>query len=359
MANMRHVRSVNGLQYFLTDHLGSTVAVTNASGTLTSQQRYLPFGGVRSNPTIGSITQTDLTYTGQRALDPGMGGLMDYHARFYDPYLNHFIQPDTITPSGTQSLNRFSYVNNNPLRNTDPTGHRIVDGCSELAGGCGDLTDKVKLDDLGKANDFRQTTERNQCKAGNKLHCSYAENHPVETGTFIVGGLLTAGALPEIGVIGDALYTAAGTTCLSSPVCVALTGMAGGAGAYNPASQASSSQGTAQYPGVDDWENDILEEGSTVWGGEPGQGPFYTSDQTMESAGNDATKISQGLQIGRGDYTSFRPGMTQYVLTQTVSIARSIALANPQYGSGGYEQYYIPNYQEVLQPIFTILLNHR
>ena len=86
MANMRHVRSVNGLQYFLTDHLGSTVAVTNASGTLTSQQRYLPFGGVRSNPTIGSITQTDLTYTGQRALDPGMGGLMDYHARFYDPY---------------------------------------------------------------------------------------------------------------------------------------------------------------------------------------------------------------------------------------------------------------------------------
>ena len=36
-----------GLQYLLTDHLGSVVVVTSASGTLTSKQRYLPFGGAR------------------------------------------------------------------------------------------------------------------------------------------------------------------------------------------------------------------------------------------------------------------------------------------------------------------------
>ena len=35
---------VYGLKYFLTDHLGSTVAVLSASGALVSQQRYLPFG---------------------------------------------------------------------------------------------------------------------------------------------------------------------------------------------------------------------------------------------------------------------------------------------------------------------------
>jgi hypothetical protein len=52
------------LNYFLTDHLDSVVAVANASGTLISQQRYMPSGQVRTD--AGSITQTDYEYTGQR-----------------------------------------------------------------------------------------------------------------------------------------------------------------------------------------------------------------------------------------------------------------------------------------------------
>jgi RHS repeat-associated protein len=113
-----------GLQYFLSDHLGSIVVVTDASGTLISQQRYLPFGGVREN--VGNITQTDYGYTGQRNLDSGIG-LMDYKARFYSPYINRFIQPDTIVPGmfNPQNLNRYSYVRNNPIRYTDPSGHVI------------------------------------------------------------------------------------------------------------------------------------------------------------------------------------------------------------------------------------------
>jgi len=81
-----------GLQYLLTDHLGSTVAVTNNSGTFTSQQRYLPFGGERAIPN-SPILGTDFTYTGQRKLDDGMGGIMDYKARFYSPYLNRCLPP--------------------------------------------------------------------------------------------------------------------------------------------------------------------------------------------------------------------------------------------------------------------------
>jgi uncharacterized protein RhaS with RHS repeats len=45
------------LVYFLTDPLGSVVAVTDANGALVSEQRYLPFGEVRMD--VGSITQTD------------------------------------------------------------------------------------------------------------------------------------------------------------------------------------------------------------------------------------------------------------------------------------------------------------
>jgi len=117
-------QSANGLQYFLTDHLGSTVATTDSNGTLTSQQRYLPFGGTRTNVTAPNSLGTDFGYTGQRQLDAGMGGLMDYKARFYSPMLGRFVQPDTIIPGGPQGLNRYAYVRNNPVNFNDPTGHR-------------------------------------------------------------------------------------------------------------------------------------------------------------------------------------------------------------------------------------------
>jgi RHS repeat-associated protein len=118
------VNDGTGLQYLLTDHLGSTVAVTNASGTLTSQQRYLPFGAVRSIPN-SPILGTDFTFTGQR--DLGDMGLMDYDARFYSQSLGRFIQPDTLIPSVSipQTWNRYSYTQNNPTRFVDPSGHFI------------------------------------------------------------------------------------------------------------------------------------------------------------------------------------------------------------------------------------------
>jgi len=56
----------SSLKYFLADHLGSVVAVLDMSGAILSQQRYLPFGEVRTD--VGPITQTDLGYTFQRNL---------------------------------------------------------------------------------------------------------------------------------------------------------------------------------------------------------------------------------------------------------------------------------------------------
>jgi RHS repeat-associated protein len=115
-----------GLKYFLTDHLGSTLAVLDSSGTVLSETRYLPFGAVRDD--VGTISQTDFTYTSQRDL-PDVG-LMDYKARFYSPRLARFIQPDSLIPGAEnpQSWNRYAYVGNNPLNYTDPSGHlRIID----------------------------------------------------------------------------------------------------------------------------------------------------------------------------------------------------------------------------------------
>ncbi len=60
---------------------------------------------------------TDKRFTGHQQ----EGSLYFTQARFYDPTLGRFLSPDSIVPGygNPQSLNRFSYVLNNPLRYTD------------------------------------------------------------------------------------------------------------------------------------------------------------------------------------------------------------------------------------------------
>jgi len=52
---------------------------------------------------------------------------LPYNARYYDPELGRFVQADTVVPSASnaQTLNRYSYCANNPLKYVDPTGHFI------------------------------------------------------------------------------------------------------------------------------------------------------------------------------------------------------------------------------------------
>jgi len=88
-----------------------------------SRVRYYPYGTDRP----GSGTQSAATayrFTGQR--QEAALGLYDYGARFYDPALGRFISADTVVPElgNPQALNRYAYVLNNPLKYTDPTGHK-------------------------------------------------------------------------------------------------------------------------------------------------------------------------------------------------------------------------------------------
>ena len=110
----------NQVHYLFADHLGSSSVSYRSDGGQTVTQRYYPWGTVRSGS--GNALPTGYTYTGQ--LDTGVG-LMVYGVRLYDAALARFIQPDTIVPEpgNPQALNRYSYVLNNPLRYTDPTGH--------------------------------------------------------------------------------------------------------------------------------------------------------------------------------------------------------------------------------------------
>ena len=55
-------------------------------------------------------------------------GIYWFQSRWYDGTLGRFTQPDSIVPigrQGTQAWDRYAFVNNNPVRYNDPTGHMI------------------------------------------------------------------------------------------------------------------------------------------------------------------------------------------------------------------------------------------
>jgi RHS repeat-associated protein len=112
--------------YYLSgDHLGSTSLTTDANGAVVSEVRYHPYGQERW---ASGAMPTDFGFTSQRR--EGFG-LYDYNARYYSPYLNRFISPDTLVPEpgSSQSWNRYAYVSNNPLKYVDPSGHCLPEQC--------------------------------------------------------------------------------------------------------------------------------------------------------------------------------------------------------------------------------------
>uniref|UniRef100_UPI0018E0BF92 RHS repeat domain-containing protein n=1 Tax=Marinimicrobium alkaliphilum TaxID=2202654 RepID=UPI0018E0BF92 len=122
--------------YVIRDHLGSTSLLTDHTGAVTQEFYYDPWGQPRK-PVFGSgsywpqpdqpfrvVLKPDTTrgYTDHEHLDEV--GLIHMNGRVYDPKLARFVQADPIVqdPSTTRSLNRYSYVWNNPLNATDPSG---------------------------------------------------------------------------------------------------------------------------------------------------------------------------------------------------------------------------------------------
>jgi RHS repeat-associated protein len=73
-------------------------------------------------------------YTGHRGnMDLG---LIYMNARYYVPGIGRFLSADTIVPEpgNPQSLDRYSYSYNNPIKYSDPDGHMPTDGCEHA--GC-------------------------------------------------------------------------------------------------------------------------------------------------------------------------------------------------------------------------------
>lgn len=116
-------RPVNSsdVHYYYGDHLGSTSVVTNLSNQKIQELAYFPYGEIRDN-SLDPMSGVAHKFTDQE-LDFETG-LYYYGARYYDPSFMHFISPDPVESDreNPQTLNLYSYVLNNPLKYTDPTG---------------------------------------------------------------------------------------------------------------------------------------------------------------------------------------------------------------------------------------------
>ncbi|MDI7188019.1 RHS repeat-associated core domain-containing protein, partial [Leptospira santarosai] len=127
---------VTGMFFFHPDHLGSITMITDGAGNPasgpepgTSFVSYEPYGSIIRNDSYGPDIFR-YKFTGQ--IEDKETGLYYYKARYYDPILGRFIQPDSIADQGIDGTNRYMYVGGDPIDRTDPTGHSWFS--SHLAG---------------------------------------------------------------------------------------------------------------------------------------------------------------------------------------------------------------------------------
>ena len=125
---LRRTASTETTHYLHQDHLGSTDIVTDATGGIVERLSYDPHGLRRASDwqdATGAIASSCTTrgFTGHEHLDSLK--LVHMNGRVYDPVIGRFLSTDPAYQNlaGSQALNRYAYVLNNPLSYTDPTGY--------------------------------------------------------------------------------------------------------------------------------------------------------------------------------------------------------------------------------------------
>ncbi|QTL36563.1 RHS repeat-associated core domain-containing protein [Pseudoalteromonas viridis] len=171
-ANQKYIRrSINGdavqtyhpngqasLQWLFTDHQGSVVAITDYAGKFLKRFKYDVFGKqseiVRppssdasytdwSTATLGIFTRVpanNRSYTGHEPITLGGDNrIIHMNGRVYDADTGRFMQADPFVqaPNNLQNYNAYSYVLNNPLSYTDPSGYifkKLLKGAMKVTG---------------------------------------------------------------------------------------------------------------------------------------------------------------------------------------------------------------------------------
>ena len=104
----------SGTESYLSDNLGSTLALTTSTDAIATSYSYEPYGNTTAS---GTSSTNALQYTGR---ENDGDGLYYYRARYYSPVYGRFISQDPIGLNG--GINMYLYALNNPVNEIDPYG---------------------------------------------------------------------------------------------------------------------------------------------------------------------------------------------------------------------------------------------
>ncbi len=120
-----HLARIGTPSFLHTDRLGSTRYITDTQGNRDHRRTYRPFGAILFSQDLDpSAPEETKGFIGERY--DADAGLQYLNARYYDPELAMFIQPDwfEVMEPGV-GTNRYSYSFNDPVNLLDPSGNAV------------------------------------------------------------------------------------------------------------------------------------------------------------------------------------------------------------------------------------------
>lgn len=404
-------------RYLTRDHLGSIDGMLDEGGGRVASPGYAAFGsrrgpgaagvpGAGELAAIGAVTRDG--FTGHEHLDNL--GLIHMGGRVYDPRIGRFLSadPHVTAPFNSQSLNRYSYVWNNPLSLADPTGLDPETPCMQAASGaCAQITViGVQWADLMRAlfaggagaGQVASASERDPCGQDSSAAACALQGRRFESSARLVLSVgtqtdPTLGRTPGLERLQGFAATLGNIAISSSPVAwlfgadpgfewfdvpdsaagragatlgnvgYFLGGAAGVVRAAGPGIAGSSAsrlarslQGTPKYPGTDRFRDVTLRKGTVIFGGYPGQTAFYTTAGAMRRSGGSAGFLYDGLQLARSGKHPMRSVMAMYEAIDDTPAAFGLAIQNPIHGGGWLPQIVVPSYETSLRFIGSVHL---
>jgi len=177
-----------GTDSYLSDKLGSTIALANSSAGVETTYTYDPFGG---STVTGEPSANAFQFTGRE--NDGTG-LQYNRARYYSPSTARFISPDPLGYAGGQDL--YQYANGDPLDFTDPSGHVSIGG---VWGG-------IESAATGAVHNIGVSAE-------------WVANHPAEAAGYVAAGACVVASDGVCLVATGGALTAAGASDVASSFC--------------------------------------------------------------------------------------------------------------------------------------------
>ncbi|WP_205698626.1 RHS repeat domain-containing protein [Conexibacter sp. SYSU D00693] len=139
-------RTVGGVtQYYVTDRLGSVIALLDQSGNVLRSISYGPYGE-STGLTGGTAPVSHLGWLGGHYLSSA--DLYHFGARYYSPRMRRWTQPDPLDQTGDLlEGNKYSYAAGDPINKVDPSGtiscHQILGSICGVDEGAQQVSQRV------------------------------------------------------------------------------------------------------------------------------------------------------------------------------------------------------------------------